>query len=221
MSVWWPFSVVAAVVYQEFIMWVLATPVQFYIAARFYRSAWRGMRNRRFGEWRTLRRRGCRWTAFPCSWPAPAPCGAESGWHVSCLCARAHSRVFAVRTCVYALPGSGMDFLVVLGTTTAYVASVACVMGLGGTKPSFFETSALLITFVVLGKYLETVAKAKTTDALLKLLDMQPGVFACATVVNVMCEDVCCAPCVGHPTHACFVVFRTVIVCASILEPSM
>ena len=39
---------------------------------------------------------------------------------------------------------------------------------------SFFETSALLITFVVLGKYLESVAKARTTTALLKLLDLQP-----------------------------------------------
>jgi Cu+-exporting ATPase len=30
-------------------MWALATPVQFYSGARFYRAAWRGMRHRRFG----------------------------------------------------------------------------------------------------------------------------------------------------------------------------
>ena len=34
---------------QELIMWALATPVQFYSAARFYKAAWRGMRHRRFG----------------------------------------------------------------------------------------------------------------------------------------------------------------------------
>ena len=51
---------------QVLIMWILATPVQFYVAARFYRAAYRGALHRRFG----------------------------------------------------------MDFLVVLGTTVAYLASV-------------------------------------------------------------------------------------------------
>jgi Cu+-exporting ATPase len=39
----------------------------------------------------------------------------------------------------------------------------------------FFETSALLIAFVMLGKYLETVAKDKTSDALSALLSLQPA----------------------------------------------
>jgi Cu+-exporting ATPase len=58
------------------------------------------------------------------------------------------------------------------GTSVAYAASVVSAVKTGGE--SFFETSALLITFVVLGKWLETMAKSRTTSALLKLLDMQP-----------------------------------------------
>ena len=49
---------------------------------------------------------------------------------------------------------------------------------LGDAAPesmTFFETSALLITFVMLGKYLETVAKGKTSDALSALLSLQPA----------------------------------------------
>ena len=37
----------------------------------------------------------------------------------------------------------------------------------------FFETSSTLITFVMLGRYLETVAKGKTSEALTKLMGMQ------------------------------------------------
>jgi hypothetical protein len=62
--------------------------------------------------------------------------------------------------------------LLASGTTVAYAASIVSTVKTGGE--SFFETSALLITFVVLGKLLETMAKARTTSALLKLLDMQP-----------------------------------------------
>ncbi len=40
---------------------------------------------------------------------------------------------------------------------------------------SFFETSVLLITFVMLGRLLENLAKAKTADAITKLLSLQPA----------------------------------------------
>ncbi len=40
---------------------------------------------------------------------------------------------------------------------------------------SFFETSILLITFVMLGRLLENLAKAKTADAITKLLSLQPA----------------------------------------------
>ena len=74
--------------------------------------------------------------------------------------------------------------LVAGGTTAAYVYSVISII-YGMTTPGFesqqyFETSAMLITFVFMGKYLETVAKGRTSDALRKLLDLQPDT---ATVI--------------------------------------
>ncbi|KAF6262536.1 hypothetical protein COO60DRAFT_1458566 [Scenedesmus sp. NREL 46B-D3] len=71
-----------------------------------------------------------------------------------------------------------MAVLVVLGTTAAYAYSCIA-MGLAATQPSFsghvyFESSALIITFVCLGKYIEARAKAKTGDAVAALLSLAP-----------------------------------------------
>lgn len=65
---------------------------------------------------------------------------------------------------------ANMDTLIAGGTSVAYFYSVASIV-LSMTLKDFegddyFETSALLITFVVLGKYLEAVAKGKTSEAL-------------------------------------------------------
>jgi P-type Cu+ transporter len=49
----------------------------------------------------------------------------------------------------------------------------------------YFDTVAMLITFIVLGKYLESHAKGKTSDALFKLLDLQPKT---ALVVELSAE---------------------------------
>eukprot|EP00040_Diaphanoeca_grandis_P024456 m.134367 g.134367 ORF g.134367 m.134367 type:complete len:1080 (-) comp29737_c0_seq1:132-3371(-) len=75
--------------------------------------------------------------------------------------------------------GANMDVLVAGGTTAAYAFSVISI-AYGMATPGFesvqyFETSAMLITFVFLGKYMETVAKGKTSDALRTLLDLQPA----------------------------------------------
>jgi Cu+-exporting ATPase len=74
----------------------------------------------------------------------------------------------------------GMACLVVLGTSAAYFYSVFAVVYNAASKPpipldQFFETSSLLITFVLLGKYLEAVAKAKTSEALVKLSRLAPA----------------------------------------------
>ncbi|MEW6036612.1 MAG: copper-translocating P-type ATPase [Candidatus Micrarchaeota archaeon] len=67
----------------------------------------------------------------------------------------------------------GMDSLVALGVGTAYAYSV--LVGFGFIEGSiYYETAALLLTFIVLGKYLEAVAKGKTSEAIKRLIGLQP-----------------------------------------------
>ncbi len=66
---------------------------------------------------------------------------------------------------------ANMDTLVALGTSAAYFYSLATIFFIAGDV--FFETSALLITFIILGKYLEARAKGKTSEAIEKLLELQ------------------------------------------------
>jgi P-type Cu+ transporter len=96
-------------------MFALATPVQFYAGAQYYR-----------GFWHAIKRRS-----------------------------------------------GNMDSLIAIGTSAAYFYSVAAtfVPALDG-QPVFFETSALLITFVLLGKYLEARAKGHTSDAIRTLMGL-------------------------------------------------
>ncbi|MBI3890946.1 MAG: copper-translocating P-type ATPase [Candidatus Wallbacteria bacterium] len=73
---------------------------------------------------------------------------------------------------------ANMDVLVALGTTAAWSFSVA-VMALPGRFPGenvFFETSALLLFFIKLGKYLEALARGKASQALRALLTLSPEV---------------------------------------------
>ncbi len=79
-----------------------------------------------------------------------------------------------------------MDSLIAIGTSTAYFYSVAnyiiyylnnkSILGVGGEMipELYFETAAFLITFVILGKWLEAKAKGKTSDAIRKLMGLQP-----------------------------------------------
>ena len=97
--------------------WALATPVQFWIGARFYRGAWASIKH-----------------------------------------------------------GSGnMDLLVALGTSAAYFLSVAIIL-LDIHQPVYFESSAVLITLVLMGKLLEMGAKAKASSAIEKLIQLQPKI---------------------------------------------
>ncbi len=96
----------------------LATPVQFIIGARFYRSAWKALR-----------------------------------------------------------AGAGnMDVLVAMGTSTAYLFSLYLLITLGGDSAGklYFEASAVIITLVLLGKYMEARAKRGTTAAIRQLMDLRP-----------------------------------------------
>lgn len=63
-----------------------------------------------------------------------------------------------------------MDSLIAIGTSAAYFYSVYNLIN-GGML--YFETSALLIAFVLLGKFLEAKAKAKANEAVKKLVGLQ------------------------------------------------
>ena len=111
--------VIPRITYKTVLLFLLATPIQFWVGARFHRAAWRGAR---------------------------------------------HCNL-------------GMDFLVSLGTSASYIYSVASVLLACMYKSfhgqHFFESSALLLTFVVMGKLMESYAKGRTSDALSKLLRLQ------------------------------------------------
>ncbi|KAK6916987.1 hypothetical protein RJ641_017738 [Dillenia turbinata] len=73
---------------------------------------------------------------------------------------------------------TNMDVLVALGTSASYFYSVGALLYgaiTGFWSPTYFETSSMLITFVLFGKYLETLAKGKTSDAIKKLVELAPA----------------------------------------------
>jgi len=65
-----------------------------------------------------------------------------------------------------------MDSLIAMGTSAAYFYSVYLV--LSGAMETYFETSAVLISLVMLGKYLEAAAKGRASQAIRKLLELSP-----------------------------------------------
>jgi Cu+-exporting ATPase len=67
---------------------------------------------------------------------------------------------------------ANMDVLIALGTSAAYFYSLATTFFSSG--PVFYETSALIITFILLGKFLEARAKGKTSEAIKKLIQLSP-----------------------------------------------
>ncbi|MAG08464.1 heavy metal translocating P-type ATPase [Candidatus Woesearchaeota archaeon] len=108
--------------YQDYILWFLATPIQFYVGWQFYKGTWAALKNKT----------------------------------------------------------ANMDSLVALGTSAAYLFSVYAVL----FKPElgqYFETSAILITLVIMGKLLEAIAKGKTSEAIKKLMGLSPKT---ATVIR-------------------------------------
>jgi Cu+-exporting ATPase len=79
-----------------------------------------------------------------------------------------------------------MDSLIATGTSSAYLYSLyeffrhtsetGTLLGLNGMMiPSlYFEVATFLVTFVVFGKYLESLAKGKTSDSISKLIEIRP-----------------------------------------------
>lgn len=75
-----------------------------------------------------------------------------------------------------------MDFLIALGTTVAYAYSVAVVFFPDvlpvkvEERDVYFEVSAVIIAFVLLGKYMEEIIKKRSSAAVRKLMDLRPAV---------------------------------------------
>ncbi|CDQ19930.1 heavy metal translocating P-type ATPase [Halobacillus karajensis] len=110
---------VPSILMNPWFQFLLATPVQFYIGAPFYKGAYRALSNK----------------------------------------------------------SANMDVLVALGTSAAYfyslVEAIRAEMNLGAMPELYFETSAVLITLILVGKLFEALAKGRTTAALTKLLNLQ------------------------------------------------
>jgi Cu+-exporting ATPase len=71
---------------------------------------------------------------------------------------------------------SNMDTLIAIGTTAAYVYSaiVTIIPGYFPLTAVYFETAAIIITLILIGRLLETKTKEKASDAVRKLLDLKP-----------------------------------------------
>jgi Cu+-exporting ATPase len=134
-AAWWPIALAAVLsaplalpmvgalfgkdwMLNGWLQWLLATPVQFWLGARFYRAGWSALR-------------------------------ARTG---------------------------NMDLLVALGTSAAYGLSVYQLLRHGdhGMAHLYFEASAVVITLVLLGKWMEARAKHQTTAAIRALQALRP-----------------------------------------------
>ncbi|NTV65344.1 MAG: copper ion binding protein, partial [Oscillochloris sp.] len=68
---------------------------------------------------------------------------------------------------------ANMDTLIAMGSSVAYLYSLLLLLS-GGTGHVYFETAALIITLILVGKYLEARAKSQTGAAIRALIGLQP-----------------------------------------------
>jgi Cu+-exporting ATPase len=113
---------IPAFVGKPYLLWALATPVQFWAGWRFYRGAWGALKHRT----------------------------------------------------------ADMNTLVAVGTSAAYFYSVVAVLfpsifASGGLEANiYFDTSAMIVALILLGRFLEARAKGRTSEAIKKLIGIQP-----------------------------------------------
>ena len=79
-----------------------------------------------------------------------------------------------------------MDSLIAIGTSAAFVYGIYAIMEIVGGNHDmamelYFETAGVIITLIMLGKYLESVSKGKTSEAIKQLMGLQPKV---ATIIQ-------------------------------------
>ncbi len=105
--------------------------------------------------------------------------GSDISAYVMFLCAGvvqfvAGSRFYSGASRIAKLKSANMDTLVVLGTSTAFVFSAYNTFPVPQWHNLYYDAGALVITFVVLGKYLENKTKGKTSSIIKKMLELQP-----------------------------------------------
>ncbi|MDP3937921.1 MAG: heavy metal translocating P-type ATPase [Deltaproteobacteria bacterium] len=75
---------------------------------------------------------------------------------------------------------SDMNTLIAVGTSAAYLYSVGLILfpgffrAQGVAREVYFDTSTIIITLILLGRYLEAVARGRTSEAIKKLIGLQP-----------------------------------------------
>lgn len=105
-------------------------------------------------------------------------------WKLQLICATPVQFIIGFRfykSSFYAIKArrATMDLLVTLGTTAAYFYSLYIALFepysyVFGMKNIYFEASATIITLVLLGKYLETIARGRTSRAIETLIQNKP-----------------------------------------------
>jgi len=109
---------------KAYLLWALATPVQFWAGLRFYKGAWAALKHKT----------------------------------------------------------ADMNTLVAVGTSAAYFYSMAAVLVpsafISGVIEAnlYFDTSAMIIVLILLGRFLEAGAKGRTSEAIKKLINLKPKV---------------------------------------------
>lgn len=87
---------------------------------------------------------------------------------------------------------TNMDVLIAMGSSVAYFYSVLVTLGLVAGDV-YFETAAVIITLIRLGKFLEARAKGRTSDAIKKLMGLRPKtahVLRAGTEVGIPADEV-------------------------------
>jgi Cu+-exporting ATPase len=120
--------------------------------------------------------------------------GMELGWWLEDLMVAMNLAFFAAETPVQFVAGwrfyrgtrdairnrsANMDVLIAIGTTAAWgysaVVTFLPLLGVPVADPStYYDTAAVIIGLILLGKYFEEIAKGKASDAIRKLMDLAP-----------------------------------------------
>mmetsp|Transcript_46822 Transcript_46822/g.102319 ORF Transcript_46822/g.102319 Transcript_46822/m.102319 type:complete len:1181 (-) Transcript_46822:118-3660(-) len=130
------------------LLWVLSTPVQFIIGAKFYRGAFQGMKHGNFGMDFLI------------------ALGTSAAYFYSSFAVLYSAATYTSSS------DTGDSDMVHAGNHTTHGSGSHHDAELAHHGAHFFETSAMLITFVILGKWLECIAKARTSEALSKLAEL-------------------------------------------------